>query len=497
MTTIATAFLLAFLLSLLSTRLVMRLAWRLDMVDRPDGFRKVHERVTPRLGGVAIFVAFVIPVLVLFSCSELSTVTKALLRQKTELIGVLIGASIVLVFGVLDDKFDLRPRWKLLWQLATAGIMYQLGFSIGAVSIPFGGSFHLGLFALPVTLFWFVGCMNAVNLLDGLDGLAAGASLFVSMTLLLVSIHFNNVLGMLMMGCLSGAILGFLLFNFPPAKIFLGDSGSMLLGFLIAALSLVGASRKAEATVALFIPIVALGLPILDTSIAIVRRWYKKLPISAPDRQHIHHTLVSMGYSQRRAVLTLYVICLLLAAAALVITFARSEVVLFVIGSLIVTAFVCIRIFSGVRLADVLDKLSDDAERRQRSSQARVLMEQAVERMRHANGIAGLWSACVRVFEELGLDRAQLVLGSAPLDTWAWQNKEGESGQEDASADEWSARLGLRHDSRFIGELVVGKAIREQSFLPETAELLDRLRSELTDHILRVSPSPGRMTKTE
>jgi UDP-GlcNAc:undecaprenyl-phosphate/decaprenyl-phosphate GlcNAc-1-phosphate transferase len=296
-----------------------------------------------------------------------------------------------------------------------------------------------------------------------------------------------------MMACLSGAILGFLLFNFPPAKIFLGDSGSMLLGFLIAALSLVGASRKAEAAVALFIPIVALGLPILDTSVAIVRRWYKKLPISSPDRRHIHHVLVSMGYSQQRVVLTLYAICLLLGGAALVITFARSEVVLFVIGSLIATAFVCIRIFSGVRMTDVLDKLSLDAEHRQRSSEVRVLMEQAMDLMQHARDMRSLWAACTQALEELELDTAKLVLCGArgsELDAWIWQRRLDPPGSAPVEpTDEFSARLGLRENGELIGELVVGKAVRPGFFIPETGELLNRLQKELTAHILRVAGS--------
>ena len=172
--------------------------------------------------------------------------------------------------------------------------------------------------------------MNAVNLMDGLDGLAAGVCLFVSLTLFLVSLHFRNVLAMLLMSCFSGAVFGFLLFNFYPAKIFLGDSGSMLLGFLVGALSLIGSTRKAETAIALLIPVVALGVPIFDTSLTILRRWYKKFPIGSPDRQHIHHVLLSMGYSHPRAVLTLYVTTMVLGGAALL--YLRHPIVFLALG---------------------------------------------------------------------------------------------------------------------------------------------------------------------
>lgn len=467
-------------------------ARRLSIVDRPDGYRKVHLRDTPRLGGIAIFLAFFAPMAGLLFFSHLSTLSDLLLfYPKKRLLGLFIGSSMALGMGVLDDIFDLRPRWKILWQVLAAAVAFAFGYSINAISNPFGKALHLGPWAFPVTVFWFVGCMNAVNLLDGLDGLAAGTCLFVSMTLFLVSLHFNNVMAMLMMACLSGATLGFLFFNFPPARIFLGDSGSMLLGFLIAALSLMGASRKAEAAVALFIPIVALGLPILDTAMAILRRWYKRLPISSPDRQHIHHVLVSMGYSKQRVLLTLYAICLALGAAALLITFARSEVVVFVIGSLVVTAFVCVRLFSGVRLVDVVDKLSQDNARNQRSSQARVLVARAVDRMKRAKDLEDLWSACSEAFEGLEINSATLTLSETanpPGGGRSWK-REGAPQQNGAGRllDGWSARLGLYRGDKVLGELAMTQTMSDHLPVVEMPDLFDHLRRALTDQLGRLT----------
>ncbi|MFH0953720.1 MAG: MraY family glycosyltransferase [Verrucomicrobiota bacterium] len=492
MTTIGIAFLLAYILAVVATRLVMVAARRLGVVDRPDGYRKLHLRETPRLGGVAIFIAAATPILALFLLNRLSTVSHVLVHSGRELMGLLVGASMALGLGVLDDVLDLRPRWKVFWQILIASVAFAFGFSIEAISNPFGKPLYLGILTYPVSVFWFVGCMNAVNLLDGLDGLAAGTCLFVGMTLFLVSLHFNNVLAMLLMASLSGAVLGFLFFNFPPAKIFLGDSGSMLLGFLIAAFSLVGTSRKAEAAVALFVPIVALGLPILDTSMAILRRWYKRLPISAPDRQHIHHVMLSMGYSQQRAVLTLYAICLALGGAALLITFARSEIVIFVIGSLVVTAFVCIRLFSGVRLVDVLDKLSQDTSRNQRSFGARVLVERATQRMGTAPSLDDIWNACTEVFEGLELDSAELVLfpERARVETRAWHPPGEHNPVAGRHPDGWSSKLGLRWGPEVLGELVVAQNARDGLPVLEMPDLLNRLREAVTAQVARLWGRP-------
>jgi UDP-GlcNAc:undecaprenyl-phosphate GlcNAc-1-phosphate transferase len=268
MTTILMAFILAFLVAVVATRIVIELALRWGVVDKPDGYRKVHKQSTPRLGGLAVYMAFLAPLAALSLFPSVSTVSELLLNLETfpKLVGLVVGGTLALVLGIVDDVFDLRPRWKLLWQIVIACVVYTTGFKIEGIGNPFGGdSIWLGNLSIPITVFWFVACMNAVNLLDGIDGLAAGASVFVGLTLFLVSLLFSNILGMFLMACLSGAAMGFLVFNFPPARIFLGDSGSLLLGFLIAALSLMGATLKTSTAVALFVPVVALGLPIFGT----------------------------------------------------------------------------------------------------------------------------------------------------------------------------------------------------------------------------------------
>ena len=489
MTTCLVAFLLAFLMAVIATLGVRVLALRLGVVDKPDQFRKIHVREVPRLGGIAIFVAFAALIAGMYFFHR-NLVTDLLHRNPVELLALMAGAAGALVLGAADDVWSVRARWKLLFEIMVATIAFAGGFAINTVSNPFGAPIHLGLFSFPVTLFWFLGCMNAVNLLDGLDGLAAGVCLFVTLTLFLVSLVFGNVYSMLLMACLSGAILGFLIFNFHPAKIFLGDAGSLLLGFLVAALSIMG-SRKAEAAVALFIPFVALGLPIFDTSLAILRRWSRNLPIAAPDRGHIHHVLVSMGLTHKRAVLVLYGACVALGGVAVLMTMSRNEVSVFLLGSLAIIAFVCVRVFGGMRLTDLWMRLKEDLEHRQLSADARVSVEKAVIRMRTCAETRELWEAFSSALQSLGLDYASLRLyglgGAQPMElTWLHSNGDEAAGSNTES-DTWFAKLKLQNNGHVLGELKVGKAVHVEHLLADTPQLVDRLRREMAAQIERLS----------
>jgi UDP-GlcNAc:undecaprenyl-phosphate GlcNAc-1-phosphate transferase len=489
MTTILIAFLVAFAVAVVATRLVMIVAWKIGAVDAPDGYRKIHKHATPRLGGVAVGIAVCCPFIGLLMFPEVSLVSRILQGHNQKLLGLFACGGMALAVGAVDDIFNLRARWKLLWQIVIAASAFAFGFTIRTISNPFGPPLDFGMWSLPITVFWFVGCMNAVNLLDGLDGLAAGTCLFVNLTLFLVSLQFSNVLGMLLTSAVSGAILGFLLFNFPPAKIFLGDSGSLLLGFLVAALSLVGMTRKAEAGVALFVPVVALGVPILDTSLAILRRWYKRLPISSPDRQHIHHVLVAMGYSQQRVVLTLYAISVVLGIAALVITFGRNEVVLAVMGSLIVTAFVCIRVFSGVGVADVLSKLVADRNRRVRHSLVNVAVERTLNQLPETKTMDELWSLCNHAFDGLGVDFAELYINGSSGEParWKWARRNAiAAGGGAVIWDEWCGKMSLCHDGTPIGEFSV-KYARADEHMFEVSEVIERLKTGIAFHVWRLT----------
>lgn len=476
MTTVWVTFLFAFVVSALFTVITYRVAHARGWFDLPDGFRKLHTRPIPRLGGVAIFISFFATLAVAYFLRDYSQLAQRTVIQTTEhphmMKGLFGGALLLLVVGVYDDLKGLAARRKFFFQLLAAIIAYAVGFQINAITVPWVGSVDFAIFALPVTLFWFVGCINAVNLLDGMDGLAAGACMFVFLTLLLVGLNFENTTAM-MMACAGGATLGFLMFNFPPARIFLGDSGSMLLGFLVAALSLVGTSRKAQAAVALFIPIVALGLPIFDSAMAIIRRWYRRLPLAMPDRQHIHHILISMGYSQQKSVLILYGICVVLAGAALLITIGGDETTALVIGSLLVMGFIAIRIFSGVKIRGAMAKLLQDNVNRQKEIQSRIILEIAIQRFSTAATLPEIWAICIDTFTGWNLVSASLTLPGRP--PFQWVNPLHPTNL----TDNWSSSLHVRLDAATTGVLAISQHI-------EFPQAFPRILVEFRDALNRV-----------
>ena len=291
---------------------VVRFAHRIGNVDKPDA-RKVHKEPIARLGGIAIFAGF------LASLAALEwLVPGRLFVLDGPLGGVLAGATAMFLIGVADDLKPLPAKVKLVLQIGAACLAYYLGVRIEFLSNPFTD----GIWVLPtavsvgLTVFWLVGITNTINLIDGLDGLAGGVSLIAAGTMTLIALQTHQSIAALMTLALAGGIIGFLRYNFNPAKIFMGDSGSLFLGFTLAAISITGV-LKLVATVALALPLLILGVPIFDTAFAIVRRAWNRKPIFSPDRGHLHHRLLNAGLTQRRAVVVIYGISLLLGGAAL------------------------------------------------------------------------------------------------------------------------------------------------------------------------------------
>jgi len=290
-------------------------------MDDDNEFRRVHNGSIPRLGGVGIYLAFYLPFLgFLFYQNRISHFLLSDIRQ---FLGLLVCSTIILGLGIYDDIKGANARKKITVQTIAAIILFLFGFEIQRISNPFGNAIHLGWLSLPFTIFWLVGLSNAFNLIDGVDSLASGVAFFATSTLLIVALFLGNILPSLFTAALAGATLGFLRYNFNPARIFMGDSGSLFLGFTIAAISIHG-SEKAHAAVAILIPVVALGLPIIDTLLAMVRRVYRRLPIPTADREHIHHKLIKYGFSHRSAALVLYSFCVVLSLFALLLTISSS-----------------------------------------------------------------------------------------------------------------------------------------------------------------------------
>ncbi len=292
----------AFFISLLTTPIVSRIAFRVGAVDQPDK-RKVHSQVMPRLGGLAVFVGFV-------------AAASFLVNQGPQVAGLLLGGIIIFLLGVADDIRGITPKIKLTGQVIASIVVVSSGIQVQFINNPFNGYFYLGILAVPLTIFWIVAVTNAVNLIDGLDGLASGVAIIALITFAVISYQMDQLTVSLLSVSLAGALLGFLRYNFFPAKIFLGDSGSMFIGFIIAVLAILGL-LKGVTLVAFVIPIIILGVPIFDTCFAIFRRYCERQPIFQADKKHIHHRLLGRGLSHRQTVLVIYGLSIFCSVSAL------------------------------------------------------------------------------------------------------------------------------------------------------------------------------------
>lgn len=318
------AFVIAAGVALLITPGVIFLAAKTGAMDAPDA-RKVHKKPIPRIGGLGIYAAFMVAMLSVISFVEVSP------EVMQELIGLMVGGSLIVLVGIIDDYKNLPAKVKLVGQILAAAILV-VGFDvrIDFITDPFGDYLYTEWLAVPATIFWIVGLTNTVNLIDGLDGLAAGVSTIAAVTIFLVALQQGIILVAVLTAALAGAAFGFLYYNFNPARIFMGDSGSMFLGYMLAGISVIGAVKSA-ATIALIVPILALGLPILDTTFAIVRRYRGGVPIFKPDKGHLHHRLLDLGFSQRQAVLLMYVISALLGLSAVALTEVSSQLAILIV----------------------------------------------------------------------------------------------------------------------------------------------------------------------
>jgi UDP-GlcNAc:undecaprenyl-phosphate/decaprenyl-phosphate GlcNAc-1-phosphate transferase len=349
------AFFLSVLGSLLFTPIAARVAVRIGAVDEPNE-RKIHRGVIPRLGGLGIFASALISLIVIMSIGDSQLRESWIMDGKG--IAILCGVAGMLFLGIWDDAYDLKPTRKFLGQVVIGSILYFAGVKISAFSIPFGPqAVPLGVFSYPITILWITGITNAFNLTDGLDGLASGIALIAFAAIVPIALLRQDMASVLLGVVYAGAVLGFLRYNFHPAKVFLGDSGSMTLGFVLAVLS-IQSSTKGSAVVAIAVPLLALGLPIMETLLSMMRRYLRSFLSDSevstslgskfklmflPDRRHIHHRLLDQGFTHRAAVLVLYFIAGILAAGAFLVTVGNDATSFAILATTAVALFIGIR----------------------------------------------------------------------------------------------------------------------------------------------------------
>lgn len=320
---------LSAIISFIVAPLFMRLSYRFGFVDYPN-HRKQHERPMPFSGGISILVSFVITVIIAQPVEK-------------EYIPIILGGSLIVILGIIDDKYDLKPSIKFLGQLVVISIPIFYGIIIDTIN-PFGITMNFGVFAIPFTFLWIAVIINAINLIDGLDGLAAGVSVIALSSIAFIGILQSNIFVMMISVILIGSTLGVLYYNFNPAKLFLGDNGSMLLGYVLGVLSILG--FKNVTFFSILFPIIILGVPFIDITFAAVRRYREGVSLTRADRGHLHHKLQYIGFSHRESVILIYFVASLFAVATVILYMST------VTGAVLICALL---VFSVVLIVEATD----------------------------------------------------------------------------------------------------------------------------------------------
>ncbi|HEY2804710.1 MAG TPA: MraY family glycosyltransferase [Gemmatimonadales bacterium] len=478
-------FLLALLLGLGLTPLIARLGLRVGAVDRTKGLQ------IPRSGGVAILLATGLALLLLGLIWE---PVRSLLRfSGSELAPVYAAAALIVVLGVVDDIVRLKAWPKLLIEVGIAVGLYYAGVKAGTVWLPFGILAMGRIASLVFTVAWIIGITNAFNLLDGIDGAAAGSGIFALLAMFGASVSLGQPLVALLAVTLAGATLGFLPFNFPPARIYLGDAGSLLLGFALATLALEGAV-KGPAIVAIAIPIVAFGVPVLDTMIAVVRRGVRGAPIFKGDREHLHHRLLDIGLTNAQAAVILYAVSGAFALASMLFlnpNVRGMAVVLTMVGTIVWLAVRHLRLHEFFELARI-------AQRGMSSTRAisfNVQVRRAADQLAKAQTWDEIVDQLSRLFGASEFDVVRLIVQKSgpgsPRREYHLENGFIVERKRPIQPDEWGVHVpfAIGPDGA-RGELAVFRRYGRKPLLTDVNLLVEALRPSLSQAAGRVPAPP-------
>jgi UDP-GlcNAc:undecaprenyl-phosphate GlcNAc-1-phosphate transferase len=462
-------FALAFMGCVLATPLVTRIAGWAGAIDRPDQFRRIHKGAIPRLGGLGLAFGLALSVLPILAGGYLREWQIDFPSWWGRQFYVVAAGAIILIVGVIDDTRGLKARYKLLGQAAAVLVLFVGGIRIDGLvllgirvplSFPMivpvaGYEVPIDLPSLFVTLLWFLGCMNIWNLIDGMDGLASGVGLLVSSTLMLVAIHEGNYGSAAIAAALAGSLAGFLLYNWHPACIFLGDSGSLMIGLLIGVIG-VQDSLKGTTAVSILFPLLAMGLPISDTVLAIFRRWVRNLPLSSADRRHIHHLLIGLGLNPRQASLLLYSFTSFLCGAVLIGVAFRNEFLALILG---VSGCVAFLLILTSRRDELATLRSDLKAKRDRKIQEKIAARQtweAIQRIELCESPQRIWDTLLDAATNLGSDRLRLVCTRKGQKFLAFSTEAEEidfGSSPDVSGSTATFRLPSGHDMELVVSL--------------------------------------------
>lgn len=489
MSTLVVTFVVALVASAGLTRVVRSVARRWGIVDRPDGKRKLHAGPVPSWGGVAVYAAFVLGLLVANYGS--AGAGGAQIELSTTLI---LTAGIVCLFGGIDDCWDLNSRLKLLLQVCAVLPIVALGYYIDRI-VAFGYPIELGWFGIPLTVAWLVGCINALNLLDGMDGLASTIGFLTAAMIVIIATSMGNPHVAVIAIALAGALAGFLIYNLPSASIFLGDSGSMVIGLILGVLAIQGAV-KTSATLAITVPAVIMSLPMFDMVLALVRRKLTGKRFDTADRQHVHHRLMDRGLSQWQALCIIGALCLATGAAATAATILRTELLAWITALALIVLAIRLRVFgdhelalakSAVRrgLANLAHRLGTPGPRRTPSDVrrlARLPFEAA-------------WRILIDEMKAWKVRRVELIIScrGEPLRRHAWSDPAAQVDQERG----WSIATALNDRDHKVCEIrATGAGAMDSELLYSSglAGVLMVFGTHFTNHFEQI---PGRIPLDE
>jgi UDP-GlcNAc:undecaprenyl-phosphate GlcNAc-1-phosphate transferase len=467
-----TTIVIALTASVLVTPLVRRLSRSLGILDRPDGQRKLHRCPIPLGGGVAIFLAAGLSILCAFALDRGRTGTP--FSDPAFTVWLLCSSLALCAVGLVDDRWQLRGRQKLAGQVIAVGLLMFSGLRIESVQL-FGWNLEFGIFAIPVTMAWMLGAINALNLIDGSDGVAAIVGIVLSIALMALATLTGHTTDAILAAGLLGALIGFLFYNFPPASVFLGDAGSMLIGLVLGVLA-IRSALKGPATVALATPTALWAIPLFDVSMAILRRKLTGRSVYDTDRGHLHHCLQQRGFSGRKIVFFVGFLCACTAAGAFASVYQHNEVMALISAAAVVGTLVATRCFGHSecrllfrRLKMLIESLLPRAGLIGRSPQ---------ELSTHMNGTRewdALWQSLVGYAERSEISAVRLNVSLPALHedfhaTWN-QRRNGDAKQN----QKWSATWPLRIRGETVGRVEVSGFCDQESDCQRLSNLLEGL----------------------
>jgi UDP-GlcNAc:undecaprenyl-phosphate/decaprenyl-phosphate GlcNAc-1-phosphate transferase len=497
-------FLISLITTLLLTPLAGRLAIALGAVDLPDNKRRIHTKATPRMGGVAIFAAFLLTLAIVpFLRNELATRFN---EHPQWYVSILAATTIIFLLGVYDDLRGANAPLKIAVQILAALVLQYSGFGIELLSIPFFGENH----ALPLwlsfslTAGWIVGITNAFNLVDGIDGLASGISAFALLSILISSVALGSFEVGLLAVILLGSVIGFLYYNFHPASIFLGDSGSLTLGFLVATLSMLG-SQKGTTTLAIAIPLVSFGLPVVEIFLSLIRRFVGGKPLMQSDRGHIHHRLLEHGLSVRQVAILLYGVCGVFCLFGILLLSPQRSFASLIYSVLGVLVIIGVQRLRYPEFEEIGNKIRQGVARRRREMVANISLRQLSTEFKRTKTPEHFFAVLREFSEHYSLDGIQLeirhqlnqetkslVKSSAEKNGWyeAHANNcgislaltPGISNLSDLVASDrvWSLRLPLENGAEIIGAMTLYRNISDKNVTLDLQTVCGDFQRELS-----------------